>query len=463
MRDDARAVASALSGLREGHRALFEAHRPAVERVVAAFAELDDLEARDLVLDSFARAFGRLGSLKEPARFGPWLLAAARQRCLSRLARKRDAEAIAADLGTGALIDLPPDPGPGPGALDLKALIASLPEGPEREVPRLFYVEGQFTARQIAERLELTPEVAARHLELARCRAKELLASRLLKARAQSEPGPGPEHLDAEVWPHVLHGERFAGERELSERLAKGCVTCERFLAGLHDADGLDGEVDACLVGVRQPVPGRGDSAFEQAMRRLHLHLRVIGRAGPGTGRPQPGKLGPLALAGALALLGLGVLALQGGTRRVIRRSADLPEIALSLSVPGAKGAREAVSAGASLAEDEVVFLHYELASPAFVTLLRIAPDGHPEVLAQQGRLGPGGHDLTINGQPAGVSLRGFAGQNRFFAVATITPIGPEALLAIFSAFPENGASAPALEGAGVGRVDIEVGPEGPE
>jgi len=185
-----------------------------VERAIAAWAELDDAEAADLLLDVFARVFGRLANLKEPARFGPWLLIAARQRCRSRLARKRDAEAIAADLGAAPQIDLAPDPGPG--GLDLGKILAGLPEGPEREAPRLFFIEGKLTARQIADRLRLSPETVTRHLERVRGRAKAQLAARLLERRAAAAAEGGasaPEHLDAKVWRNVIHGERFPGER----------------------------------------------------------------------------------------------------------------------------------------------------------------------------------------------------------------------------------------------------------
>jgi len=62
-----------------------------------------------------------------------------------------------------------------------------------------------------------------------------------------------------------------------------------------------------------------------------------------------------------------------------------------------------------------------------------------------------------VNGMPAGVSLRGFLGRNRFVAVASVAPLPPESLAALFTAFPDSGQSAPSLERAHVARFDIEV------
>jgi RNA polymerase sigma-70 factor (ECF subfamily) len=461
MKDDARAVASALAGNREGFRALFERHRLAVERVVAGFAELEDAEARDLVVESFGRAFGQLGGLREPARFGAWLLGVTRRRCRSRLARKRSAEAISADLATAAVLDLAPDPGPAP--VDVGALIEAIPPGPESEAARLFHGEGRRTARRVGEKLGMAPEVVSRHLEHLRSRVKARVVAALLAQRALGEEGPPPAHLDATVWNHVLRGERFRGEAALAQHLKSDCAACEAFLMGLQGTDGLDGDVERALVGDLAPAPLRSDAIFEQAMRSLALHLRVTGAAPPGAGgaRPQPGKGRPLAMAAVLAVLGLGVLALQHGPRQSPHQTNAKPAIGLEFSVAerGKVGSGEKGTPGARYGQDHVVYLRYEPASAAFITLLRIRPDGTVEVLSEAGRVGPGPHVLTVNGSPAGVSLQSFPGRNRFVAVASPAPVAPEALVALFTAFPEEAAAAPVLEGSAVARFDVEVAP----
>jgi len=463
MKDDARAVANALAGSREGFRDLFERHRAAVERVVAAFAELDDAEARDLVVESFGRAFGQLGTLREPARFEAWVLALTRRRCRSRLARKKTAEAISADLATLAELDLAPDPGPAP--VDVPALVSRLPEGPAREAVRLFLGEGQLTGREVGERLGLPADAVSRHLEQLHARVKARLAARLLAQRAQGEDGPGPEHLDAQTWNYVLRSERFRGERGLQAHLESGCPVCEAFLAGLQGTDGLDGDVERALLGpARAPAHARTDAVFEQAMRSLALHLRVIGATTPGAARRlQPSKGPPLTFAAVLALLGLSLLALhQRGPRAEQRLASVRPAIALDFTVAErgqGKGEREPGSPGARYPQDRLVFLSYELASPSFVTLLRIGPQGEVEVLSQPGRVGPGRHVLSVNGSPAGVSLQGFAGRNRFVAVASPAPLSAESLMALFTAFPDSAAAAPGLDGSAVARFEVEAAP----
>jgi hypothetical protein len=169
----------------------------------------------------------------------------------------------------------------------------------------------------------------------------------------------------------------------------------------------------------------------------------------------------PLLLACVLAVAGLFVLVWQSAPRVELRAPPAFPEVGLSFwVVPRGEGRERGAEGmpGQSCSEDQVIFLRYELSSPAFVTLLRVAPQGRAEVLSQQGRLGPGRHDLTVNGRPVGVSLKGFAGKNRFIAVASVAPVTAEGLEILFSAFPETGAQAPALEGAGIAVFEVAVG-----
>jgi RNA polymerase sigma-70 factor (ECF subfamily) len=181
-------VAAALRGEAGAHRALYDRHRPAVWRVARGFADLDADEVDDLVQETFVRAFRGLAGLKEPARFGPWLLTIARNRALSRLARRRAGLGLVEELTREAEVAAT-EPlaaaGEEAGAeLELvRRIIGELPDGPEKETVRLFYVEGELSARQIAERLGVGKSAITMRLERFRARVKRRLLADVARLR----------------------------------------------------------------------------------------------------------------------------------------------------------------------------------------------------------------------------------------------------------------------------------------
>jgi len=96
----------------------------------------------DLVHDVFLQAMRRLGSLREPGAFGPWLAAIARNRARDHYRRQTPTETL-------------PDEVPGPShpegdAMAVLAAIRALPEA-YRDTLALRLVEGM-TGPEIAER-----------------------------------------------------------------------------------------------------------------------------------------------------------------------------------------------------------------------------------------------------------------------------------------------------------------------
>jgi RNA polymerase sigma-70 factor (ECF subfamily) len=67
----------------------------------------------------------------------------------------------------------------------VRALIEGLPEGPEKETARLFYLEGELSAREIADRLGLGKSAVTMRLERFRARVKRELLARLLAAEVE--------------------------------------------------------------------------------------------------------------------------------------------------------------------------------------------------------------------------------------------------------------------------------------
>jgi RNA polymerase sigma-70 factor (ECF subfamily) len=188
--EDAEQVAAALRGDPRAFRALYDRYRPAAWRVARGFADFDGDDVDDVVQETFVRAFRGLSKLKEPARFGPWLLTIARNRALSRLARRKAGNELAEGLSREAEVaatEEQPVPGLDTGA-ELEAvrrLIAELPEGPEKETVRLFYVDGALSAREIAERLGVGKSAITMRLERFRAKVKRRVLAEVARLRGE--------------------------------------------------------------------------------------------------------------------------------------------------------------------------------------------------------------------------------------------------------------------------------------
>lgn len=175
----------AARGDEEAYRNVYRQCRPLVVRLARGFAHLDESEVEDVVQESFVRAFKALPRLRERSSFVAWLLAIARN-CARTLARRkaRDVEererfALEAEASTSSLpaVQLERD------CEIARQLIAELPPGPEKETVELFYVKGELSAREIAERLGVGKSAVTMRLERFRARIKRELLRRVLLAR----------------------------------------------------------------------------------------------------------------------------------------------------------------------------------------------------------------------------------------------------------------------------------------
>jgi RNA polymerase sigma-70 factor (ECF subfamily) len=139
-------VGAAQGGDRGAFGRLYERYARMVHGILLARVPRKDAE--DLVQDVFLLAMRRLGSLREPGAFGPWLASIARNRA-SDFHRRGDPESseLPDDLSRS-------DP-PGAEARAALEAIRSLPEA-YRETLILRLVEGM-TGPEIASRTGLTP------------------------------------------------------------------------------------------------------------------------------------------------------------------------------------------------------------------------------------------------------------------------------------------------------------------
>lgn len=187
---DREALGRLLDGVKRGEEAacrqVYLTWRPGVLRLLEGFAQLDSDEREDLVQEIFTRAFRAIGNLKSPETFEGWLYSIARNRGLSALARKSTRrevnERYAQEQNDSA--DLIPDSVRA--ELDIEVvrrLIEALPEGPEKDTVRIFYVEGELSAREIAEKMGVGKSAVTMRLERFRARVRRQLMLDVLNRR----------------------------------------------------------------------------------------------------------------------------------------------------------------------------------------------------------------------------------------------------------------------------------------
>ena len=186
MKDPGGQIDAARRGEESAYRALYERYRPGVVRLLEAFGTLDFDEREDIVQDTFTRAFKSLSSLATPSSFEAWLYTIARNRAKSALAKRSSEDRTMADYVGNSLDSVPPFPESLTLEVDLavvRDLIARLPAGPEKDTVHLFYVEGQLSAREIADKLGVGKSAITMRLERFRARVKRELMMRVLAGK----------------------------------------------------------------------------------------------------------------------------------------------------------------------------------------------------------------------------------------------------------------------------------------
>ncbi|MBN8231793.1 sigma-70 family RNA polymerase sigma factor [Corallococcus macrosporus] len=180
------AVRRATQGEPSAFSELYRRTRPLVARLVAGFGTLDPDEAEDILQESYVRAFRGLSQLKSPGAFTPWLLTIARNRARTRLERRsllQRMEEERVDPTPETVPALPPTLQVERDIEVVRQLIAELPEGEEKKTVQLFYIEGQLSAREIAEQLGVGKSTVTMRLERFRGRIKRELLLRVLAGR----------------------------------------------------------------------------------------------------------------------------------------------------------------------------------------------------------------------------------------------------------------------------------------
>jgi RNA polymerase sigma-70 factor (ECF subfamily) len=139
-----------------------------------------------VIQETYVRAFKALPRLKEAGAFEAWLLSIARNRARTRLERKSHLQRIEEEIQDPEPEAIPPLPEALQVERDIavvRQLISELPEGEEKKTVQLFYLEGELSAREIAEKLGVGKSAVTMRLERFRARIKRELLQRVLAGR----------------------------------------------------------------------------------------------------------------------------------------------------------------------------------------------------------------------------------------------------------------------------------------
>lgn len=139
-------VEAAQQGDRSAFGPLFNKFAPALHGIL--LARLAGIDADDLVQDAFLTAMNQIGSLRDPAKFGAWLLAIARNRAADVQRRARKSVELPPEIATRENVSARAE------AERVMQLIRELPEA-YRETLTLRLVEGM-TGPEIAAVTGLT-------------------------------------------------------------------------------------------------------------------------------------------------------------------------------------------------------------------------------------------------------------------------------------------------------------------
>lgn len=164
-------IRAVIAGEKEAYEKLYDRYAPLI-RAVCYDMTGNLADAQDLAQDVFMRAYEKLNHLRDPARFGKWLVGIARLRCKEwqrqrlrsqdRNVGLNDARAVTPDPPNDSRIEL------------LRGMITTLPEK-ERLALHTFYLQGK-SAEAARRTIGLSRSGFYRVLDRARKRLGQLMS-----------------------------------------------------------------------------------------------------------------------------------------------------------------------------------------------------------------------------------------------------------------------------------------------
>lgn len=167
---DKKLIQAVFAGEKAAYEKLYDRYAPLV-RAVCYDMTGNLADAQDLAQDVFMRAYDKLSHLRDPARFGKWLVGIARLRCKEW--RRQKLRSQNKNVGLNDVQAAAPEP-PDDSRIELlREMITTLPEK-ERLALHTFYLQGN-SADNARKIMGLSRSGFYRVLERARKRLEQLL------------------------------------------------------------------------------------------------------------------------------------------------------------------------------------------------------------------------------------------------------------------------------------------------
>ncbi len=186
--EEVQLVESARSGDEVACALLFRRHAPRLLVVLRASFDLSPEETDDVIQDTFINAFANLSRLKDPRRFGAWVLVIGRREGLLHAAAisRRAAHDTKYWQEISALVESPAVSEVDRAVAVVRDLVQALPEGPEKDTVTRFYFEGECSTDELAKELGVAKGTVTSRLARFRARLKRRLAAILNRSESTS-------------------------------------------------------------------------------------------------------------------------------------------------------------------------------------------------------------------------------------------------------------------------------------
>ena len=117
-------------------------------------------DAEDVAQETLLKGFTEIRRLRDPARFGPWILKIARNTCINHLRQRKPLARLSQDVAES--VTQKPEPGR---CQDLEAAIRFLPT--ELRAPLVMYYFDGRDVKRVAEALDVSPSTVYARLQTA--------------------------------------------------------------------------------------------------------------------------------------------------------------------------------------------------------------------------------------------------------------------------------------------------------
>jgi RNA polymerase sigma-70 factor (ECF subfamily) len=180
-----KAIMAALNKRESGFRWLYDNHYGKLAAFLSCAFRLGESEMADVLQDSFFNAFSKLDQLENPDRFYPWLASIAKNCALASIRKNQRQESVMDEFikevcNSSQHQDIQRTQERRQLVAVVQDVINNLPENEVKQTVQAYYLDGNCSVDDLAERFEAPRGTITARLKRFRDAAKPKLAARLI-------------------------------------------------------------------------------------------------------------------------------------------------------------------------------------------------------------------------------------------------------------------------------------------